>query len=319
MSNPLPGVRIGHWHDPVGVTGCTVLLPARGDMGASVAVRGGAPGTRETDLLAPEATVQDIHALLLTGGSAFGLDAAGGVMAYLRERGAGFPTPVARVPIVPAAVIFDLDSGSPDVWPDATAGYAACVAARADEAREGTVGAGYGACVGRALGPSGRMKGGLGLASDALPDGAHVGALAVVNAVGDVLDERGEILAGTRRDGRFADSAALLREGDGRPQPLSNTTLVAVATDARLDKTALHRLASLAHDGLARAISPAHTAYDGDTVFALSTGDRAASPDADAIGALAVELTAAAIRRAVRAATGAAGVLALRDLSDASG
>ncbi len=312
MSTPLPGVRIGHWHDPVGVTGCTVLLPARGAMGASVAVRGGAPGTRETDLLAPAATVQEIHALLLTGGSAFGLDAAGGVMAYLGECGVGFPTPVARVPIVPAAVIFDLDSGSSDVWPDAAAGYAACKAAHADEAREGTVGAGYGACVGRALGPDGRMKGGLGLAANALPDGTAVGALAVVNAVGDVLDERGEILAGTRRDGRFANSATLLREGGGRPQPLTNTTLVAVVTDARLDKTALQRLATVAHDGLARAISPAHTAYDGDTVFALSTGDHAASPDA--IGVLAVELTAAAIRRAVRAATGVASVPALRDL-----
>jgi len=313
MSNPLPGIHIGHWHDPEGVTGCTVLLPARGAMGASVAVRGGAPGTRETDLLAPAATVQEIHALLLTGGSAFGLDAAGGVMAYLRERGVGFPTPVVRVPIVPAAVIFDLDSGSPDVWPDAAAGYAACAAARADDVREGTVGAGYGTCVGRALGPSGRMKGGFGLASDALSDGTMVSALVVVNAVGDVLDERGEILAGTRRGGRFAGSAALLREGGGRPQPLTNTTLVAVATDARLDKTALHRLASLAHDGLARVISPAHTAYDGDTVFALSTGDHAASPDA--IGVLAAELTATAIRRAVRAATGAAGVPALRDLT----
>ncbi len=312
MSDSLPGVHIGHWHDPVGVTGCTVLLPARGAMGASVAVRGGAPGTRETDLLAPAATVQEIHALLLTGGSAFGLDAAGGVMAYLRERGVGFLTPVARVPIVPAAVIFDLDSGSPDVWPDAAAGYAACKAAHADEAREGTVGAGYGACVGRVLGPDGRMKGGLGLAADALPAGTAVGTLAVVNAVGDVLDERGEILTGTRRDGRFANSATLLREGGGRPQPLTNTTLVAVVTDARLDKTALQRLATVAHDGLARAISPAHTAYDGDTVFALSTGDHVASPDA--IGVLAVELTAAAIRRAVRAATGVASVPALRDL-----
>lgn len=309
----LPGIRIGHWHDPIGVTGCTVLLPVRGAMGASVSVRGGAPGTRETDLLAPEATVQEIHALLLTGGSAFGLDAATGVMAYLRAQGIGYATPVARVPIVPATVIFDLDSGSPEVWPSAAAGRAACEAATVDEAREGTVGAGYGASVGRALGASARAKGGLGLASDVLPDGARVGALAVVNAVGDVLDERGEILAGARReDGRFAGSAALLQGGAGSAQPMTNTTLVAVATSARLDKTALRRLASHAHDGLARAISPVHTVYDGDTVFALSTGDRASSPDA--IGILAVELVAAAIRHAVRAATSIAGVPALRDL-----
>ncbi len=313
MMTALPGIHIGHWHDLEGVTGCTVLLPEAGAMGASVSVRGGAPGTRETDLLAPEATVQEIHALLLTGGSAFGLDAATGVMAYLREQGIGFPTPVARVPIVPGAVIFDLDTGSPDRWPDAAAGRAACEAATADEAREGTVGAGYGACVGRMLGPAHRTKGGLGLASDALPGGVRVGALAVVNAVGDVLDERGEVLAGARReDGRFADSANLLKQGAGVARPLTNTTLVAVAADARLDKTALQRLASSAHDGLARAISPAHTSFDGDTVFALSTGDREASPDA--IGVLAVELVAAAIRRAVRAATGVAGVPALRDL-----
>jgi len=309
----LPGIHVGHWHDPVGATGCTVLLPARGAMGASVSVRGGAPGTRETDLLAPAASVQEIHALLLTGGSAFGLDAAGGVMAYLRERGIGFATPVARVPIVPAAVIFDLDAGSPDAWPDAMAGRIACEAATAGEAREGTVGAGYGARVGNVLGPSGRVKGGLGLAAGELPNGARVGALAVVNAAGDVLDERGEVLAGARREGRFAGSASLIVESGGAARPMINTTLVAVVTDAGLDKTALHRLAGLAHDGLARAISPVHTAYDGDTVFALRTGDRDASPDA--VGVLAVELVATAIRRAVRAATSLDGVPALRDLT----
>jgi len=317
MTSPLPGILIGHWHDPIGATGCTVLLPASGAMGASVSVRGGAPGTRETDLLAPAASVQEIHALLLTGGSAFGLDAAGGVMAYLRERGIGFATPVARVPIVPAAVIFDLDAGSPDAWPDAAAGQAACAAATVDEAREGTVGAGYGARVGNVLGPAGRVKGGLGLAAGEAPNGARVGALAVVNAAGDVLDERGAILAGARRDGRFAGSAAVVIESGGAARPLTNTTLVAVVTDARLDKTALHRLAGLAHDGLARAISPVHTAFDGDTVFALCTGDNEASPDA--IGVLAVEFVAAAIRRAVREATSIDGVPALRDLTISKG
>ncbi len=314
---PLPGIAIGHWHDPVGLTGCTVLLPTAGAMRAGVAVRGGAPGTRETDLLAPTATVREIHALLLTGGSAFGLDAAGGVIAYLRERGVGFDARVARVPIVPAAVIFDLDLGSAAAFPDAEAGRAACAAASPDEAREGTVGAGYGACVGRVLGPDNRVKGGLGLATGALEGGATVGALAVVNAVGDVLDERGVIVAGTRGEDGFAGSATLMRRASPTAAllPLTNTTLVAVATDARLDKTALCRLAGLAHDGLARAISPVHTAYDGDSVFALSTGDRDASPDA--LDVLAVDLVATAIRRAVLHATGVGGVPAAQDLTSA--
>jgi len=326
---PLPGIAIGHWHDPIGITGCTVLLPTTGAMRAGVAVAGGAPGTRETDLLAPTATVQEIHALLLTGGSAFGLDAAGGVMTYLREQGIGFETGVARVPIVPAAVIFDLDIGSPEAYPNGAAGYAACVAAVPHELGEGSVGAGYGACVGRMLGPDGRTKGGLGLTTASLDDGTIMGALAVVNAVGDVRDPTGAIIAGTRQGRRFADSAQLLRRGGGGgrgdgtsveqpvefqsgPRPLTNTTLVAVATDARLDKTALTRLARQAHDGLAQAIAPVHTGFDGDTVFALSTGERTAS--LDALGVLAVEVVAAAIRRAVITATGLGGVPAASEV-----
>jgi L-aminopeptidase/D-esterase-like protein len=310
---PLPGIALGHWHDAQAVTGCTVLLPLAGAMRAGVAV-GAAPATRETDLLRPTATVQEVHALLLTGGSAFGLDAAAGVMAHLRERGIGFDAGVARVPIVPAAALFDLSIGSAATHPDAAAGRAACAAATSAEVREGTVGAGYGACVGRLLGPAGYTKGGLGLAGWALDGRVHVGALAVVNAVGDVIDEDGSILAGTRQGGRFVDSATLVQRGAGEGRPLTNTTLVAVATDARLDKTALTRLARLAHDGLARAISPAHMSYDGDTVFALSTGDVVASPDA--LGALAVSLVAAAIRRAVRTATGVAGVPAAAELPE---
>jgi L-aminopeptidase/D-esterase-like protein len=314
---PLPGLHIGHWHDLTALTGCTVLLPAAGAMRAGVHVGGGAPGTRETDLLAPAATVAEIHALVLSGGSAFGLDAAGGVMRYLRERAIGYEVPgVARVPIVPAAVIFDLDLGSSTTYPDPAAGYAACQAAHAGEAREGNVGAGCGACLGRLLGPAGRMKGGLGLAASGDPSGVAMGALAVVNAVGDVLAPDGSILAGTRRDGAFVDSAALLRANPaGAPissQPLANTTLVAIATNARLDKLGLTRLAQQAHDGLARAISPAHTGHDGDTVFALSTGDAPADPNA--LAALAVDLVAQVIRRAVQAATTAGGVIALRDL-----
>lgn len=315
MPQPLPGIRIGHWQDATALTGCTVLLPAAGTMRAGVHVGGGAPGTRETDLLAPTATVDAIHALLLTGGSAFGLDAAGGVMRYLRERNIGFDVGVARVPIVPAAVIFDLDLGAADRYPDAEAGYAACAAATGDEAREGNVGAGCGACVGRFLGAAGRMKGGLGVATSEASGGIVVGAVAVVNAVGDVLDRDGTIIAGTRRGDAFADSAALLRAnvaGTAAARPLNNTTLVAVATNARLEKLGLTRLARQAHDGLARAIDPVHTGLDGDTVFALSTGDEAANPDA--LAALAVDVVAHAVRRAVRAATSAGGVPAVQDI-----
>ena len=312
----LPGIAIGHWQDPVALTGCTVLLPVAGSMRAGVAVGGGAPATRETDLLAPTATVQEIHALLLTGGSAFGLDAASGVMRYLREQGIGFDTGVARVPIVPVAALFDLDLGSPEVFPDGTAGYAACQAATAGEAREGNVGAGCGACVGRLLGPTGRTKGGLGLAHSAPGAAPAIGVLAVVNAVGDVVERDGTVIAGTRRDGRFAGSSSLLR-GAGTvqvmPQPRTNTTLVAVVTSARLDKVGLTRLARQAHDGLAHAIDPVHTGFDGDTVFALSTGDDPADPNALAV--LAVDLVATAIRRAVRAAMGAGGVPAAVELA----
>jgi len=313
---PLPGIRIGHWQDLDALTGCTVLLPDAGSMRAGVAVGGGAPATRETDLLAPTATVQEIQALLLTGGSAFGLDAASGVMRYLEERNLGFDARVARVPIVPAAALFDLDLGSPTIRPDAASGYAACLAASPEEAREGTVGAGTGAVVGRLLGGlDGRTKGGLGLAT--APEGApaRIGVIAAVNAVGDVVDRDGTVIAGARRGDAFLGAAALLRGGASRPPvptERSNTTLVAVVTSARLDKLALTRLARQAHDGMALAISPVHTAFDGDIVFALSTGDDEADPITEL--ALTVELVATAIRRAVQAATGAGGVPAAREL-----
>ena len=310
--NALPGIRIGHWHDLEAGTGCTVLLPTAGKMRAGVHVAGGAPGTRETDLLAPSATVQAIHALLLTGGSAFGLDAAGGVMRYLRERGIGFATPVARVPIVPADVLFDLDIGAADVFPDAASGYAACVSAADQECREGSIGAGCGATVGRIGGFAARTKGGLGLAVSDLDSGLIVGALAVVNAFGDVVEQDGTILAGTRAAHGFAGSRNILRGLAGTAPAPTNTTLVAVATNARLDKLALSRLAQQSHDGFAQAISPVHTSFDGDVVFALSTGE--VSAHADAIAVLAVELVALAIRRAVREATSLLGVPAQRDL-----
>ncbi|HVA89736.1 MAG TPA: P1 family peptidase [Chloroflexota bacterium] len=313
---PLPGIRIGHWQDLEALTGCTVLLPEAGSMRAGVAVGGGAPATRETDLLAPTASIQEIHGLLLTGGSAFGLDAASGVMRYLAERNLGFDARVARVPIVPAAALFDLDLGSSTTRPDAAAGYAACLAASGEEAREGTIGAGTGAVVGRLFGGrNGRTKGGLGLA--AAPEGAptRIGVIAAVNAVGDVVDRDGAVIAGAREGAAFVGSAERLRVG-GVPRPApserSNTTLVAVATSARMDKLALTRLARQAHDGLALAISPIHTAFDGDAVFALSTGDDEVDPNV--VLAWAVELVAMAIRRAARAATSAGGVPAAGEL-----
>jgi L-aminopeptidase/D-esterase-like protein len=313
MANILPGIRLGHWHDLGTGTGCTVLLPVAGEMRAGVHVGGGAPGTRETDLLAPTAAVQAIHALLLTGGSAFGLAAASGVMRYLREQGIGFQTSVARVPVVPAAVLFDLDLGSAEAFPDDHAGYQACRNAVDEEQREGTVGAGCGASVGRMLGPVGRVKGGLGLAASEPIGGVVVAAIAAVNAVGDVVERDGTVIAGARGTQGFVGSTALLRQGVGvTARPGANTTLVAVVTNARLDKLALTRLAQQAHDGLALAISPVHTSFDGDSVFALSTGEAAAN--ADALAVLAVEVTAAAIRRAVRAAEGLHGVPAVRDL-----
>jgi len=310
MANPLPGIHIGHWHDLGAGTGCTVLLPTAGEMRAGVHVGGGAPGTRETDVLEPTATVQHIHALLLTGGSAFGLDAAGGVMRYLREQGIGFQTPVARVPIVPAAVIFDLDLGSPQAAPDAEAGYAACRAASEDERREGTVGAGCGASVGRMRGPDFRSKGGIGLATSEPINSVVVGALAVVNAVGDVVARDGTIIAGTRSEKGFVGSAALLKYANAiTAQPGTNTTLVAIATNAHVDKVGLTRLAQQAQDGLALAISPVHTSFDGDTVFALSTGDQACNLDSLAV--MAIEMVALAIRRAIQQATSLLGVRAV--------
>jgi L-aminopeptidase/D-esterase-like protein len=273
------GIRVGHWTDPIGMTGCTVVLPPPRTVGSGE-VRGGAPGTRETDLLRPGMLVREVHAVLLTGGSAFGLAAADGVAGWLEERGIGFHTPVARVPIVPAAVLFDLGVGDPGARPGAAAGRAACEAA-AEEIPEGRVGAGTGATVGADHAP-----GGVGTAAVA-EAGATVGALAAVNAFGAVVDERGEALAGR------------VPEPDAAPPwPGMNTTIAVVATDARLSKEQAHLVAAAAHDGLARAVRPAHTMWDGDTVFTLATGRTDASQAS--VERMAEEALAEAIRRAVR-------------------
>lgn len=289
------------------MTGCTVVLATHGAV-AGVDVRGAAPATRETDLLRPGMLVERVDAILLTGGSAFGLAAADGVMRYLEERGIGFDAGVARVPIVPAAALFDLGVGRADVRPTAEMGYRACQVAADGPIEEGMVGAGTGATVGHLLGPDGAMRGGIGTAALRLPGDVVVGALAAVNAFGDIRDEAtGAILAGARTpSGEFLDTARafLEREGEigfGRFMS-TNTTLVVVATNAGLTKAEATRLAHLAQDGFARVISPAHTMVDGDIVFALSTGN--AVGDLPTLGAAAAEVVARAITRAVRISNG---------------
>ena len=302
------GLRVGHHDDSRRPTGCTVVLCPPGTVGG-VDVRGAAPGTRETELLSPFNTVREVHAVLLAGGSAFGLDAAGGVMRWLEAQGTGIAIGPARVPIVPAAILFDLRIGDPRIRPDAEAGHAACAAARDDDAAEGNVGAGCGATVGKLLGADRAMRGGLGQASLTI-GGTTVAALVVVNAVGDVIDPRnGRLLAGARsEDGRRivgCRPALLAGQAWTGIAPGSATTLAIVATDAALDKAQAGKLAQMAHDGLARSIDPVHTPSDGDTVFALATGGQPGVVDAarlGRLGALAAEVCARAVVRAVWAA-----------------
>jgi L-aminopeptidase/D-esterase-like protein len=307
----VPGIAVGHATDPVGLTGCTVVLCEAGAIGG-VDVRGAAPGTRETDLLRPESTVERVNAILLTGGSAFGLDAAAGIMRFLEERGAGYAVRSTVVPIVPGAVIFDLGLGDHRARPDGTMGRAACLAASTGPPEQGSVGAGTGATVGKSGGIARAMKGGVGTASLQV-DGVTVGALVVVNAVGDVVDDAGAVLAGARS----VDVAAAQddRPPAGANTVISNTTIGVVATDLPLDKAGATRLAQAAHDGLARAVRPAHTAYDGDTFFALSTARDLPRtwPLPPPISAAATDVVALAIRRAVRLARGAGGVPGLAD------
>lgn len=301
MITRVPGIQVGHWTDPVGLTGCTVVLCPPSTVGSGE-VRGGAPGTRETDLLRPGTLVQEVHAVLLTGGSAFGLAAADGVMRYLEERGVGFDAVVARVPIVPAAVLFDLGVGDPAARPGPSEGYRACQAA-GSEAAEGNVGAGTGATVAKLRGPEGAVKGGLGSAS--VREGeVIVGALTAVNAWGEVIGEEGETLAGSRVQAPQPEST----EG-----PIGvSTTLAVVATNARLSKERAHLLAVAAHEGMAAAIRPAHTRWDGDTAFTLATG--AVEADQRAVERFAESVVAEAIRRAVRLAHGVPGVPSVSDM-----
>ena len=301
------GLQVGHAAEPGRATGCTVVLCPQGVV-CGAAVRGGAPGTRETDLLRPENTVDRVHAVLLTGGSAFGLDAAGGVMRWLDERGHGLAVGPARVPIVPAAVLFDLWVGNACIRPDASTGHAACEAATDMPPAQGNAGAGLGATVGKFYGIQRAMKGGIGSASVKL-GGITVAALVAVNAIGDVLDERGAVIAGARTpDGlQLVGAMGALLAGAGPAHIMAGmaTTIGVVATDAVLTKAQATQLANQAHHGLARAVSPI-TVNDGDSFFALATGGSGRSGELSALGALAAEVVTRAIRNAVRAATGLA-------------
>ncbi len=310
---------MGHYTDREAATGCTVILYEEGAT-AGVDVRGAAPGTRETDLLRPMSLVSQAHAILLSGGSAFGLDAAGGVMRYLEEHGHGFDTGAARVPIVPAAILYDLRIGRSDVRPGPEEGYQACLAASGGPVAEGCVGAGTGATVGKILGPERMTKSGLGTACQKLGP-ISVGAIVAVNAFGDVLDpQTGETIAGPRdiKQGGFINTIDIMKQaGEPIGTAFTNTTIGVVATDASLDKEGTNKVAQMAHDGMARAIRPAHTMFDGDVVFALATGEQETS-DVTSVGAVAAEVVAEAIVRAVQQADSLADVPAVRDIDSRS-
>jgi L-aminopeptidase/D-esterase-like protein len=321
MLTAIAGIRVGHASDLQGCTGCTVVLCPEGTVGG-VDIRGGASGTREMDALCPDHLVPHAHAVLLAGGSAFGLDAAAGVMRYLEERSIGFDVGVTHVPIVPTAILFDLRVGDPRARPTPAMAYAACEQASDGPVAEGSVGAGTGATVGKILGIAHSMKSGLGTAIRIQPDGLAVAALAVVNAFGDVRDPAtGRLLAGARvrpDSAELADTAGLLRQGTlPRGYRGHNTTLVVLATNARLSKIQATRLARVAHHGLSAAIIPAHTTLDGDLVVALATGRQDADPDQ--LGILAADAVADAVIRAVTTAVSLGGLPAWQDLQEGFG
>lgn len=317
------GIRVGHHTLEERPTGCTVILTEGGAVGG-VDVRGGAPGTRETDLLDPVNTVQEVHAVVLSGGSAFGLDSATGVVKYLEEKGIGYPVGPVKVPIVAGAILFDLFTGDkPEIRPGADCGFKAAAAATTDPVAEGNVGAGAGATIGKLGGRGRSMKGGLGSAHITLSGGLTVAALVAVNAIGDIIDPAtGEVIAGVRtEDGKgLADARKLVRSGAlNQPPPSTqaggNTTIGVIATNARLTKAEATKVAQMAHDGFARAISPTHTPGDGDTIFTLATGTHDGPATLMTVGSLAADVMAEAIVRAARAAKSLPGLPAAGDLA----
>ncbi|MCE2457697.1 MAG: P1 family peptidase [Dehalococcoidia bacterium] len=325
MSNPgitaVPGINVGHYTDPENATGCTVVLCEDGAVGG-VDVRGSAPGTRETDLLSPTAMVDRVHAVLLSGGSAFGLAAATGVVEYLEEKGVGIEFGNATIPIVPAAILFDLGMVTHEVRPDARAGRLACEASHGGEVAEGTVGAGTGATVVKLLGRDRCIKGGIGTASVHLGNDVTVGAIVAVNAVGGVVDpETSQIVAGPLSDDgvTMLDSMSLITSPDfegPQPPPGENTTIGVVATNATLTKSQANKLAAVAHDGLAMAVRPAHLMSDGDTIFALSTRQHEGPVNMNRLCAATAVSVSRAIVRAVQKATGLDGVKSVSELSE---
>ena len=311
------GLEAGHYTDLEHATGCTVFLCRAGAVGG-VDVRGGSPGTRETDLLRPVHRVEQVHAVVLSGGSAFGLDAASGVVAYLESQGIGFKVGSVVVPIVSSAILFDLGLITADVRPGPEEGRSACLAASAAPMTEGSVGAGTGATVAKLGGPERAVKGGIGSAAVILATGQTVAAAVAVNAVGGVWDyTNGQLLAGPRRaSGGFDDPVAmLLQDQSDAPAGPVNTTIGLVATDAQISKEDANYLARVSHDGLALAIRPCHTIRDGDTMFAMATGHNQSPADLTALGAAAVEATAQAVLRAVRQATGLGGIPSISELT----
>lgn len=310
----VPGIAVGHAQNEQALTGCTVILCPEGTT-AGVDQRGGAPGTRETDLLHPMHLVNHVDAILLGGGSAYGLDAASGVMQYLEEQGRGVDTGVAKVPIVPAAILFDLAIGDPQIRPDKAMGYQACVNASTTPPAQGNVGAGSGATVGKILGPGQAMKSGIGTASLEIGNGVVVAAIFAVNAFGDIISpENGAIIAGARTLQKgpvklgsgpvFADTIEIMKNMAGRAilefASRQNTIIGAVATNARLNKEEINKVAQMAHNGLAAVVRPAHTMLDGDTIFALATNKKKA--DVNIVGTYAAQVVASAILNGVRAA-----------------
>ncbi|MXY43021.1 MAG: P1 family peptidase [Dehalococcoidia bacterium] len=313
------GIEVGHTTDRTHGSGCTVVLCGDGAVGG-VDVRGSAPGTRETDLLRPTNHVSEVHAVVLSGGSAFGLDSASGVVRYLAERDIGYRAGSVTVPIVPAAILFDIGIAKHGVHPQSDDGYAACLNASGGVVEEGSVGAGTGATVAKTQGLDRAIKGGIGTASVDLGGGIKVGAIMAVNAVGGVYDpDSGDLVAGPRNDHRAMDDpveALLSGDGAANPPPFgSNTTIGVVATNATLTKEEANKLASIAHDGLALAVRPAHTMRDGDTIFAIATGTEPGKADMLRLGAAAVVCVARAIVRGIRCATGLEEIPSIRELA----
>jgi L-aminopeptidase/D-esterase-like protein len=313
----VPGIRVGHFTDERRPTGCTAIL-AEGGAVCGVDVRGGSPGTKETDLLDPVNNVQTVHGVVLSGGSAFGLDTATGVMRFLEERGIGYPVGEAKVPIVPAAILFDLAVGDWRIRPDARAGYEAAQAASDGPIAEGCVGAGAGATVGKLAGLAHAMKGGLGTAAVPLPGGVKVAALVAVNPLGDVVDpESGRVLAGVRtEDGKgIRGGMDILLKGGADPRHRGeNSVISVVATNVALSQAEATRVARMAHNGVARTVRPVFTPFDGDTLFALSTGEKTVDQPTLVVGAIAAEAVARAVVRAVQMATGLPGLPSAREL-----